>query len=149
MFSDFPAWAWTIYLGRVTFTIPVGRISSDLPQNLFFHRWSVKEHNTACHTKAFPKLTKIKAWYWHNKSHLARRRNSQSQHGKQRWVDGDTPDQMQKKDFDITQLGGKICMIQWTWQSERVREDTNIHTLPIGVGLKPSQGPKLQVTPLC
>lgn len=30
------------YLGRVTFTIPVGMISSDFPQNLFFHRWSVQ-----------------------------------------------------------------------------------------------------------
>lgn len=29
------------HLGRVTFTIPVGMISSDFPQNLFFHRWSV------------------------------------------------------------------------------------------------------------
>lgn len=43
-FSDFPGLAWTVYLGRVAFTIPVGRISSDLPQNLFFHRWSVREH---------------------------------------------------------------------------------------------------------
>lgn len=30
------------YLFRTTLTIPVGRISRDLPQNLFFHRWSVQ-----------------------------------------------------------------------------------------------------------
>lgn len=29
------------YLGKVTLTIPVGTISSDFPQNLFFHLWSV------------------------------------------------------------------------------------------------------------
>ena len=47
---DFSCWVLssdgqvsTVYLGRVTFTIPVGRISSDFPQNLFFHRWSVQE----------------------------------------------------------------------------------------------------------
>lgn len=30
------------YLFRTTLTIPVGRISRDLPQNLFFHRWSAR-----------------------------------------------------------------------------------------------------------
>lgn len=28
------------HFGRVTLTIPEGMISTDLPQNLFFHRWS-------------------------------------------------------------------------------------------------------------
>lgn len=38
-------------------------------------------------------VTEIKSWSWNDESHLARRRNCQSRRGRQRWVDGDTPDE--------------------------------------------------------
>lgn len=106
---------WTGYLGRVTFTIPVGRISSDFPQNLFFHRWSAQEYKQwffenirlISFSNALPTLEDNNSCL---KSHLARRRSSLSPHGRQRWADGGTPGKIWRR---VLTLKRKLSSIKW------------------------------------